>query len=87
MVLNAAGTAFEKTAGNVGSFRGYVVKTALSDDLGAAQINTEILVGVQGVAAEGAQPAGDWYTVSGQRVLRPAKSGIYIRGGKKTVVK
>ena len=87
MVLNAAGTAFEKTNGDVRSFRGYVVKTTLSDDLGAAQIQSNTLVGVQGVAAEGMQPAGDWYTVSGQRVLRPAKSGIYIRSGKKAVVK
>ena len=31
--------------------------------------------------------AGQWFNLSGQRVARPAQRGIYIRGGKKTILR
>ena len=41
--------------------------------------------GISRIATEGGDDA--WYNLSGQRISTPTKKGLYIRGGKKVIVK
>ena len=38
-------------------------------------------------AVDAASEGGDWYTIEGMKVAKPTKRGIYIRNGKKVIVK
>lgn len=87
LTLNAAGTAFVKADGKVEAFRGYVTKTALAEDFTSALISSTVNVAVSSIAPEANKQAAEWYTVNGQRIQRPAKTGIYVSNGKKVVVK
>ena len=33
------------------------------------------------------EAGAQWFTVSGQRISKPTRKGIYIRGGKKVVIR
>jgi hypothetical protein len=59
-----------------------VIKVSLSD------INSDgDATGISRIAAEAAAGDDVWYNLSGQRISAPTKKGLYIRNGKKVIVK
>ena len=40
---------------------------------------------VRGTLADGMQQDGAWYDLSGRRLTKPVKKGVYLRGGKKYI--
>ncbi|MBE6258044.1 MAG: hypothetical protein E7103_08810 [Prevotella sp.] len=57
----------------------------------SAKARLEIIVGddvktaINGIAAD--EEGGEWYTISGQRIDKPTKKGLYIKNGKKVIIK
>ncbi|MBR1790104.1 MAG: hypothetical protein IJ762_13150, partial [Bacteroidaceae bacterium] len=87
LTLNAQGAAFERKGGVVDPFRAYFAPTANANrTFDTLNIVIQALTGVQNLAGDDTQAAGQWFTIDGRRVAKPRK-GIYIRGGKKIVVK
>ncbi len=87
-ILNEAGDQFVKSNGQVDAFRAYLTKATYSKaNYSAALIQPTNLVGVKSIEVPETQTEGQLYTISGQRIQRPAKAGIYVRQGKKIVVK
>lgn len=87
MTINAAGTDFVQGDGKVAPFRAYFAPTAnATKKFTYVHISAEAVTGVESLQDVGSQPS-KWYTISGQRLQRPAKAGIYVSGGKKIVVK
>lgn len=87
LTLNAQGAAFERKGGVVDPFRAYFAPTANANrTFDTLNIVIQALTGVQNLAGDDTQAAGQWFTIDGRRVAQPRK-GVYIRGGKKIVVK
>ena len=92
-VLNASGTAFERTSsGSVNPFQAYFAPTSASSSVyESLQIFTsDIATSIPGMNA--AQPAQSvenmpWFDINGARVTQPNKRGIYVRGGQKIIVR
>ncbi len=92
-VLNAAGTEFAKTTGDVEPFRAYFYGS--SHNLQAAILvigfvdNSETTGITELTAGHDAETAdGAWYTLSGVKLVgKPTEKGIYIYHGKKVAIK
>ena len=92
-VLNAAGTEFAKTTGDVEPFRAYFYGS--SHNLQAAILvigfvdNSETTGITELTAGRDAETAdGAWYTLSGVKLVgKPTEKGIYIYHGKKVAIK
>lgn len=80
----------------------YIVASARGEYLDKSMIDTEVIcmslndingdsdgdaTGISRVAAEAAADNNAWYNLSGQRISAPTKRGLYIRNGKKVIVK
>ncbi len=65
------------------------VSTTYYDDISLTYLSGTVTTGIGGITAEPAQTdAGDaWYTLQGVRIARPMAPGVYIRGGRKYVVR
>lgn len=86
LTLNAAGSAFVKADGKVAPFRAYFAPTAsASRRFDTVNIVAGSFTDVQTLRSAG-EAAAEWYTIDGRRVMQP-KQGIYVRGGKKVIVK
>lgn len=85
-VLDAEGAGFRKATSTtrVGSMRAYLQGSGGEARLGIFY-NDDLVTAIQSVAPA-AQPAGVYYNLNGQRVAQPAK-GLYVRDGKKMIVK
>jgi hypothetical protein len=85
LTLNAEGTDFVKADGKVAPFRAVFLPTA------AANVKYDkVHISAEGVAVRDIQTTStdaQWYSIDGRSIQRPVKSGIYVRGGKKVVVK
>lgn len=92
-VLNAAGTEFAKTTGDVEPFRAYFYGSSHNLQAAALAIGfvdnseatgiTELTVGCDEETANGV-----WYTLSGVKLTgKPTEKGIYIYHGKKVAIK
>ena len=57
----------------------------------SAKARLEIILGddvktaINGIAAD--EEGAEWYTISGQRIDKPTKKGLYIKNGKKVIIK
>jgi hypothetical protein len=85
LTLNAEGTDFVKADGKVAPFRAVFLPTA------AANVKYDkVHIAAEGVAVRDIQTAStdvQWYSIDGRSIQRPVKAGIYVRGGRKVVVK
>lgn len=65
------------------------VTTSYYGDIRLASLSSSAPSGITGVEADGRPSSLDnaWYTLQGVRVARPAAPGVYIRGGRKYVIK
>ena len=65
------------------------VSTTYYDDISLTYLSGTVTTGIGGITAEPTQTAaGDaWYTLQGVRITRPTAPGVYIRGGRKYVVR
>lgn len=92
-VLNADGTEFAKTTGDVEPFRAYFYGSSHNLQTAALAIGfvdnneatgiTELTAGCDEETADGA-----WYTLSGVKLTgKPTEKGIYIYHGKKVAIK
>ena len=85
LTLNAEGTDFVKADGKVAPFRAVFLPTV------AANVKYDkVHISAEGVAVRDIQTTStdaQWYSIDGRSIQRPVKSGIYVRGGKKVVVK
>lgn len=85
LTLNAEGTDFVKADGTVAPFRAVFLPTA------AATVRYDkVHISAEGVAVRDIQTTSadaQWYSIDGRSIQRPVKAGIYVRGGKKVVVK
>ena len=91
-VLNATGTQFEKTVGNVPAFQAYFYSTTrdwLGGTLSISFVDNSEATDIQGVDTK--QVAADddnWYTLQGVKLDgKPTEKGIYIYNGKKVAIK
>ncbi len=91
-VLNATGTQFEKTVGNVPAFQAYFYSTTrdwLGGTLSISFVDNSEATGIQSVDTK--QVAADddsWYTLQGMKLDgKPTEKGIYIYNGKKVAIK
>jgi hypothetical protein len=85
LTLNAEGTDFVKADGKVAPFRAVFLPTA-----GANVKYDKVHISAEGVAVRDIQTTSTdtpWYSIDGRSIQRPVKAGIYVRGGKKVVVK
>ena len=65
------------------------VKTTYYDDIRLTYLSDTATTGIGGihtVTAPAAQNAA-WYTLQGVRIARPTAPGVYIRGGRKYVIR
>ena len=92
-VLNADGSAFEKTTAAMPPFRAYVKTLQLIPGVSVpslAVLNFSVgqdePTGIGVVSREPSEDGGEVYNLAGQRVAAPAK-GLYIINGKKVLVK
>ena len=65
------------------------VSTTYYDDISLTYLSGTVTTGIGGITAEPTQTAaGDaWYTLQGVCITRPTAPGVYIRGGRKYVVR
>ena len=85
LTMNAEGTDFVKADGKVAPFRAVFLPTA-----GANVKYDKVHISAEGVAVRDIQTTSTdtpWYSIDGRSIQRPVKAGIYVRGGKKVVVK
>lgn len=45
----------------------------------------DVKTAINGIAVE--EDGAEWYTISGQRIDKPTKKGLYIKNGKKVIIK
>ena len=64
---------------------GKVYKISVAKDWSTVTITVEVPTGIQSISAD-KFAEGEWYTIQGVRVEKPAK-GIFIHNGRKVVVK
>lgn len=87
LTLNEEGSEFVKADGKVNAFHCYFTTTAAApSSYNAARISIGGQVGIS-TLGDMQQADGDWFTLDGRRMQRPAKAGIYIHAGKKVIVK
>lgn len=72
------------SAGVIGANKAYL-PVELDDGVNAMNIALESLTGLSVITEEPGD--GAWYSVSGMKMNRPAGKGIYIRNGRKVIVK
>ena len=82
--LNNGGFTMIRTGSSIPPFSAYLVSNSIIDRIGIQWSET---TGI-GVTAADKMPETGWYTLSGQKLEgKPAVKGMYIRDGKKMVVK
>ena len=83
-VLNGKNFVWVKNAGTLAAGKCWI---ELAKSAGASRLSIVFgeSTGIAGVSVEGAEHTG-WYDLSGRRVAKPAK-GVYVKDGKKIVVK
>ncbi len=83
-VLNGKNFVWVKNAGTLSAGKCWI---ELAKSAGASRLSIVFgeSTGIAGVSVEGAEHTG-WYDLSGRRVAKPAK-GVYVKDGKKIVVK
>lgn len=79
---------------SIGPNKAYIYKELTNGDAGVRMMTMQILeemfendVVTAIDAIEATNEGGDWYTVEGIKVAKPTMRGIYIRNGKKIVIK
>ena len=48
-------------------------------------VGDEVKTAIKGIVAD--EEGAEWYTISGQRIDKPTKKGLYIKNGKKVIIK
>ena len=84
-VLNGHDFIWVKDAGTIGANKCWLAISGNSSGASRLSIVFGESTGIAGVSVEGAEHTG-WYDLSGRRVAKPAK-GVYVKDGKKIVVK
>ena len=79
--------------GTLGAFKCYLwipegpEGKSLGGNARALTVLVENATGIGEVRSSGGTGSYVWYTLGGQKVVRPAKPGIYLQGGKKMYIK
>ena len=87
LALNEQGSDFVRAGGQIAPFRAFFAPTAnATRTYDTAHIVVKSFTGVQSLTNGAANSASQWYTIDGRRVAQP-RAGVYVRDGKKVVVK
>lgn len=84
--LNAAGNRFDLSSGSK-AFRAYFLRGITNTTITSLAIgNDDETTGVDEVKGNMEEKEGDWFDLSGRRVMNP-KRGVLIRRGEKRVIR
>ena len=80
------GLSFANGSSKIKGMRAYI--SGISSKEEGARLSIDgIADGIDNVLPEAANTDGQWYTLSGTRIAKPTSKGIYVRDGKKIIIK
>lgn len=82
-------TSYMASAGSRGLMQGVALEEKVADMSRGIIVGEGEDDGATGISRVAAEAAGDniWYNLNGQRINTPTKKGLYIKNGKKVIVK